>query len=165
MNARPIIRNREWENDHLLQEDLRKYVAQNLKRSEILDFVKRDFGMYSWSLRTLSRRMKYFEIKYIDYDTSVEAVEQAVTEEMDGPGKLLGYRALHKKIRELHELNVPRALVHDMMYQVNPDGLEQRGGVGVSNKPRRDGTFTAKVTLLINCFCLSPSYFPLLVYN
>ena len=49
-----------------------------------------------------------------------------VKEEMQGPGKLLGYRALHKKLRQVHDLNVPRDLVHAVMYNVDPDALAER---------------------------------------
>jgi len=43
----------EWKEDNQLENDLRKYVSQNLKRSEILDFVQRDFSEYSWSTASL----------------------------------------------------------------------------------------------------------------
>ena len=33
-----------------------------------------------------------------DYDVDVIDVEAAVEKEISGPGKLLGYRAMHKKI-------------------------------------------------------------------
>ena len=46
---------------------------------------------------------------------------------MNGPGSLLGYRALHQKIREVHGLSVPRNLVYVMMTKANPQGLEERG--------------------------------------
>ena len=40
--------NSEWKEDNLLENDLGKYVGQNFKRSEILDFVQRDFPEYTW---------------------------------------------------------------------------------------------------------------------
>ena len=39
--------------------------------------------------------------------------------ELAGPGKQLEYRAMHKKIRQLYELNVPRSLVYDVMYHLD----------------------------------------------
>jgi len=57
-------------------------------------------------------------------------VKRAVVKEMDGLGRLLGYRALHKKFRELHGLNVPRNLVYNVMADANPKDPEERGGVG-----------------------------------
>ena len=92
------IRNPDWETDEDLKSDIQKYVLQNLSRTELLDFVQQDYPQYAWSLRMLSRRMAHFDIKYIDYDTDLEAVETAVREETEGPGQLLGYRSIHKKL-------------------------------------------------------------------
>ena len=102
------IRNDNWKDDEELKRDLEKYVKQNLKRKEVLDFVSSKYPMYVWSLRTLCRRLSHFNIKYTNYEIELDNLRQAVAEEMQGPGKLLGYRALHKKIREIHDLNVPR---------------------------------------------------------
>ena len=52
--------------------------------------------------------MRYFDIKYINYETTVNEVIAACNTENDGPGQLLGYRALHKNLREQHGLAVPR---------------------------------------------------------
>ena len=49
----------------------------------------------------------------------VDEIKQAVEIEFQGPGKLLDYRALHQKIRELHRLNVPRNLVYDVMADIS----------------------------------------------
>ena len=97
-------------------------------------FVKSEVSDVSWSVRTLSRRLHHFGIKYIEYDTKIDDVTCAVEKEMNGPGRFLGYRALHKKIREVHTLNVPRNIVYDAMVDVNPQGLQDRGGVG---QPKR----------------------------
>ena len=118
------IRNSDWEDDESLAEDLKKYVLANLRRSEVLDFVERDYPQYAWSLGTLSRRMNHFGIKYVDYNLIVAEVEEAVCAENDSPGQLLGYRAIQKKIRQ-HQLAVPRALVYDALTKVDPEGLER----------------------------------------
>ena len=92
------IRNSDWEDDNDLQNDLAKFVSLNLKRMEILDFLRKDYPMYAWSLRSLARRMQYFgTFQFTDYDVEVNDVEAAVEKEISGPGKLLGYRAMHKK--------------------------------------------------------------------
>ena len=87
-----------WQEDIELKDDLQKYVESNLQRKEILDFVKEKYPLYAWSLRTFCRRLKHFGISYIDYNTNLDHVEEAVREEMDGRGRMLGYRALHKKV-------------------------------------------------------------------
>ena len=112
--------------DMELRYDLQKYVQQNLKRAEILDFVKRDYGSYCWSLPTLDRRLRYFQIYYIDHTTSLQQVSNTVEKEVEGPGKLLGYRAMHHKLRIQHGIMVPRHLVHSMMADLDPDGLDAR---------------------------------------
>ena len=99
------IRNNDWQEDERLKEALTCYVRENLRRNEVLHFVSRDFSDYVWSLRTLDRRLQYFGITYTDQTVEVDEVEDAVKQEMQEPGKLLGYRALHKKLRQVHDLN------------------------------------------------------------
>ena len=91
------------------------YVRQELKRNEIVDFLKRDFPNYKQSIRTLDRRLRYFEIYYNNDETSIDAAREAVKKELSGLGKLLGYRALHKKIRQEHNLFVTRYAVCNLM--------------------------------------------------
>ena len=140
------IRNPDWQDDDSLKEDLAAFVRQNLRQKEVLGLVERKYPMYAWSLRTLSRRLRFFNINYSDYDVDINELKDVVKTEMEGPGNLLGYRALHKKIREVHGLNVPRDLVYAMMKEVNPEGLKQRGGVGKPKKARRDKVFTSHVS-------------------
>ena len=117
----------DWKADQSLLEDLAKFVEANFKRTEILDFVKRDYSQYTWSLRTLTRRLAFFKISYIDYGANIDNLREIVQRELvDGPGAFLGYRALHKKVREVYGLRVPRNLVYNMMYDVDPTGLENR---------------------------------------
>ena len=97
-----------------------------MQRVEILDFVQKDYPIYKWSLRTLDRRLSYFKIKYIDENVRVDDVREAVGKELEGPGKLLGYRAMTQKIRQKHDMKVPRNLVHDVMYDLDAEGLKAR---------------------------------------
>jgi len=53
-------------------------------------------------------------------------VRAAVLNEIEGPGRLLGYRAMHKKLRLRYGLNTPRNRVYDVMTDVDPEGLENR---------------------------------------
>ena len=100
--------------------------AKNLKRKEILDFMKCYYEQYCWSIATLDRRLRYFDINYIHYGTSLETVQAAVQKELNRPGKLLDYRALNQKMRMQHEVQVPRNIVHKMLQNEDPKGLEFR---------------------------------------
>lgn len=133
----------EWKADIQLKTDMENCVRQGLTRNETLDFLKRDFPNYLWSIRSLDRRLRYFDIYYNDVKVSVEDVREVVKKELEGPGKLLGYRAMHKKVRQEHNLLVTRDAVYDVMYDLDPDGLKARGPVGV-NKQRKKGNFTSK---------------------
>ena len=146
------VRNPDWQEDAELNQDLKQYILQNLSRREILDFVSRDYAQYAWSLGTLSRRLAYFDIKYIEYNTDLKEVEAALQSELQGPGQLLGYRSMQRKIREQHQLAVPRNLVYDLMTELDPDVLERRGSVGKRKHKRgAAGTFTSMVSV----FCIT----------
>jgi 3-methyladenine DNA glycosylase Mpg len=110
----------------------------------MLDFLRRDYPHYAWSIRTLDRRFSYFDIKRTDRNVTVDQVKEAVQKELNGPGQLLGYRAMQKKVRQEHNLNVPRGLVHAVMVDLDPEGLEQRGGVGIKKKQERKRKFYDK---------------------
>ena len=128
-----VYRNDAWQSDCRLEEEMKKFVKQGIKRKKILDFLRRDFPQYAWSIPTLDRRLRHFNINYIDENVSVDQVRDAVARELRGPGKLLGYRAMHRKVRQEHGLNVPRDLVHAVMYEFDPEGLESRA-VGAKRK-------------------------------
>ena len=65
-----------------------KIIADKVyKKKEILSFMVRDFGKYTWSLRSLDRRLSYFNIHNSD--------KSVLVEELMGPGWSLGYRVIH----------------------------------------------------------------------
>ena len=140
--GRHVYSNDAWQSDCRLEEETKKFVKQGIKRKEILDFLRRDFPQYAWSIPTLDRRLGHFNINYIDENVSVDQVRDAVARELRGPGKLLGYRAMHRKVRQEHGLNVPRDLVHAVMYELDPEGLESRA-VGARRKKTK-GCFSSK---------------------
>ena len=115
-----------WQNNCKLEEDLKKYVAANMQRLEILDYMKKDYAMNKWSLRTLDCRLNHFNICYIDRDVPLDVAREAVRKELNGPGAMLGYKAMTQKMRQKYELKVSRALVHNLMFELDPDGLARR---------------------------------------
>ena len=114
-----------WKNDVSLEQDLKDYVRRNLKSKGILDFMKRDYEQYCWSIATLDRtRLRSVDINYIYYDTSLETVQAAVQKGLNGQGNLLGFRALNQNLKMQHEVQVPRNLVHKMLQNEDPEQLE-----------------------------------------
>ena len=145
------VRNPEWENDEALRIDPERYVRQKLWWYEILDFVKLQYPIHAWSLRSLACRMQFFQIKYTDYEVEVEEVKTAVQKELQGPGKLLGYRAMQQKVRDLHRMNVPHGLAYAKTGEADPQGLKARGGVGQSNRPHWKNAFVSGVSNSLYC--------------
>ena len=61
-----------------------------MKRKEMLDFLKRDCPTYAWSIPTLDRRIRYFNIFYTaDRNVTLNEVKEAVGKGLEGPRKLL----------------------------------------------------------------------------
>ena len=142
------VRNVNWKDNEKLKEELANCVRIGLRRNEILSFMEREYGEYAWSIRTLSCRMCHFGISYIDTEVPLQDVQAAVKNELDGPGRLLGYRAMHTKLRQEYHLNVPRNLVHDVMFDADPDLLEMRRPNAKKKKPK--GNFTTKGTNFVH---------------
>ena len=133
-----------WRENMKLREDMERYVRQGYEREEALDFLKRDFSMYTWSIRSLDRRLRCFEIYHNNPEVSVEEVKDAVKKELEGPGKLLWYRAMHKKVRQEYNHHVTRDAVYNVMYDLDPEGLEARGGIGAKKKRKKVTFFHPK---------------------
>jgi hypothetical protein len=61
-----------WKHNLTLKACLVKYMEECMQRTEILDFMQRDYPNYKWSLRSLDRRLGYFDIKYIDANVCID---------------------------------------------------------------------------------------------
>eukprot|EP00794_Sanderia_malayensis_P010563 gene10563-11684_t len=98
MAQRQYFRNAEWKNDNDLRAKIETFVKQGMKRKEMLSFLCRDYPQYSWSIRSIDQRMRYFNIYYTagPENISVEDLKDAARKELEWPGQLLGYRAMHK---------------------------------------------------------------------
>lgn len=139
------IRNNTWKDDDALKLHLEELVRRRYLRKEILQDVRKKFPQYAWGCeRTLGNRLRSFNIKYIDYGVDIANVFDCVGEEIQGPGGEVGYRALTKKIREIHKLNVPRDLVYNVMATLDPAGLQRRGGVGLKKRKARNRQFVSQ---------------------
>ena len=136
----------QWRSDSDLKLQLENLVKRGYRRSEILHVMKKDFSQYTWGcIKTLDRRLRHFNISYVKYDTPVEDVRKAVQEELEGPGRLLGVRAMTKKLRVVHNIQVTRDLVNAAMYDIDSDALEERQPCNKGKRKR--GQF---VTLGVN---------------
>ena len=68
--------------------------------------------------------MAHFGVNCVDNGKDLKVVEREVKEETRGPGQLLGYRLMHKKLREHRHLAIPQGLVYDAMMQIDLEGSQ-----------------------------------------
>ena len=93
------IRNDEWRDDQNLESELKCLKQNGYQNQEILNFMERDFSQYAWSERTLKRRIAHFELRFRDTQNTLEEATAAIKQELKGPSKTLGYRAMNQKLR------------------------------------------------------------------
>ena len=98
------------------------WLARWTRVSPAFYFQKLSSLQYSWSLIILNRRLRFFKIYCHDENVTVDEVTETI--KCEGPGQLLGYRAMYHKIRQVHGLNVTRDQVYAAMTDVHPEGLE-----------------------------------------
>ena len=110
----------------------------------MLDFLERDFPQFRWSMRTLDRRLRHFDIFYNYQNVEVEDLKTAMENELQGLGKRLGYRAMHRKIRQEYGLHVTRDQVYNVVTELDMEGLQARDGIGAAKKRRKKGNFTTR---------------------
>ena len=163
-----------WKNDYALQAQLEIYVRQNFKKAEILDYISRDYGHHfaigHCKMRTLTRILQHFNIRYTDYTVPAEDVINAVNQELTGAGKDLGYRAMHIKLRQKYGIKVPRQIVYDTMTNLDQEGLVRRR-LGSKRKKRNEHYSTAGVNSFFSMdghdkmMGYKNSTFPLAIYG
>ena len=88
--------------------------------------MPRDYPSYNWSIATLDTWLRLLIYFIFDNETSVDTVTEAVKKEIVGRGKFLGYRLLAQKLRNEHQIKVPKHLVLNVMRDVDPEGIENR---------------------------------------
>jgi hypothetical protein len=99
---------------------------------------KKDIHM---SVRTLKRRLRSLGLRRKGNTTVIdnETIRTAIQKEMEGAGKLSGYRSIWHALRLRHHIHVPRNLVAEIMKEIDPVGVEERRARRLKRR-----TFTSK---------------------
>lgn len=90
-------------------------------------------------MTTVNRRLKFFKIYHHDKNSIAGEITEAINKVCEGPRQLLGYRAMHHKIRQVYGLNVTMDQLYATMIDVDPDELENRKPI--LKKKKAKGTF------------------------
>ena len=72
------IRNDDWKEDDELKNALSELIKQGMKQSEILSCMKRDFHIYTWSERTLKRRISFFKLRSSDTQRTLQEARNVI---------------------------------------------------------------------------------------
>ena len=87
-NKMVSLREISWCEDVGLQEDLRNYVGQNMKRKDI--FLKRDFPTHARSIPHIRDwRLRYFNIFYTDRNVTLDEVRRLLARSLKDPVNFL----------------------------------------------------------------------------
>ena len=97
-------------------------------------------------MSTLARGLKEPSTRYANYKTSIDDIKEALKKEINGHTKLLGWRAMIKKLRIEYFIYMLSQLVQIAMCEVNPEGIANRQ---VHKKMKKKQPFTSQGSLWI----------------
>ena len=116
------------------------YFFKGFEYNEILLFMSKYHGI-EMSLRTLKRRLRSFALKRRNAVIDHQECRRAVTELVNGPGNLRGYRAIWHSL-QLQGMRVPRGIVQQLVHEIDPEGTDVRR----SRRLRRIGSLLNRGT-------------------
>ena len=88
--------------------------------------MKRDFILDNQNLSTLARGLKEPSTTYANHKTSIDDIKEALRKETNGHTKLLGQRAMTKKLGIEYFIYMLSQFVQIAMWEVNPEGIANR---------------------------------------
>ena len=77
-------------------------------------------------LRKLKRRLSDLGLRRKGHDVNESEIELLIRREVEGAGRLAGYRNIWHALRLRHHVYVPRSLVARLLKKIDPDGVEDR---------------------------------------
>ena len=108
-----------------MEEAIRHYFKKNYKYSTILQFLEK-FHNIKLSKRTLIRKLQEYGLGRRKYNANRDQVEQAIRQELNGSGRLLGYRAMWRRLQSNHGIYVRRLTVQTVLRELDPEGSQLR---------------------------------------
>ncbi|KAJ8664694.1 hypothetical protein QAD02_006356 [Eretmocerus hayati] len=109
-----------------LDDLIRKYFYTRLTYKEIIAVLSADYKI-NMSLITFKRHIKRLGLrrKNIIENPLVEIIT-IIELELEGSGKLLGYRSIWQRVRKYNHVDVKQETVRELLKIMDPDGVEER---------------------------------------
>jgi len=77
-------------------------------------------------VRTLKRKLSDLRLRRKGNNFEESEIELLIRREVEGPGRLAGYRNIWHALRLRHHVHVPRSLVARVMKKIDPDSVQER---------------------------------------
>ena len=94
------------------------------------DIVKL-LGIYhgvSMTVRTLRRKLQKYNLKKKNVNTDEQELRTIIQQEIEGAGRLAGYRKIWHVLRIKHHIHAPRKVVADIVHDLDPEASRARKG-------------------------------------
>ena len=78
------------------------------------------------SVRTLKRRLRSLGLRRKGQLVEEQHLRNVISEEIQGAGRLSGYRSIWHALRLRHGIHVSRHVVAKIMKEIDPDGVDER---------------------------------------
>ena len=107
------------------EEVIRYYFSRKYEYNTILDFLEQHHDI-KMSKRTLLNRLKEYDLTRGNCEIDEAVIRDHIRKELEGPGSLLGYRAMWRKLHLKYGIDVPRSVVEILLRQMDPEGTRLR---------------------------------------
>lgn len=113
---------------------IQNYFRKGFENAVIIDFLARYHGV-EISISTLKRRLQDYGLRRRrrhqgdggdSSQGNQDRLRHIISHEMSEAGELRGYRSIWHSLRLEHGINVPRALVAEIMRDIDPVGVQLR---------------------------------------
>ena len=101
------------------------YFHQNYKYEHIVVLLEIYHGI-EMGIRTLKRRLRTYGLKKHQCNITIPALRRIITNELEGPGSLRGYRSMWHHLRISYGIIVRRDTVMQLIKEIDPQGNMQR---------------------------------------
>ena len=107
-----------------LEELVRYYFSRNYDYRTIISFLEKFHGV-KISKRKLQDHLKSYHLsrKGFQHQVDDQLLTQLILQELDGPGRLLGYRALWRKLQLKYSIRTPWSTVQTLLHELDLEGL------------------------------------------
>ena len=108
-----------------MEEAIRDYFRKNYQYKTILRLFEKFHGI-TISKGTLLNKLKEYGLRRRGNVVDQTRVREFIQREIDGDGKMLGYRAMWRRLQSKYDVQVPRLVVQNILREVDPEGSRLR---------------------------------------